>query len=82
LIRVNGVGGVGVIVRLKYDVKLMRRYRTNACERRITKCQFADDSALIASTRSGAEHTILGYQQTCRGFGLTVCLPKTKKKRL
>jgi len=79
LIRMEGVGGVGVTVRFKYDAKLMRRYTNNACERRITECQFADDSALLVSTRSGTEHTPVGYHQTSRDFGLTVSLLKTKQ---
>ena len=51
----------------------------NASERRITECQFVDDSALIASTRSGAERSALGYQRTASDFGLRVSLPKTKQ---
>ena len=59
----EGVGGVGVTVKYKFDGKLFRRYYTrNAIERRVTKCQFADDSALLATTRSGAESSAIGYQ--------------------
>ena len=51
--------GVGVTVKYKYDQELFRQYTRNACERRVTECQFADDSALLASTRSGAENAAL-----------------------
>ena len=78
LFRVEGAG-VGVTVKHKYDGKLFRRYVRNASERRITECQFADDSALLASTRSGAEGSALGYQRTASDFGLRVSLSKTKQ---
>ena len=72
----GGSGRCGV--RYKYDEKLFRRYTRNASERTITECQFADDGALLASTRSGAERMALAYQQTSGDFGLTVSIPKTK----
>ena len=75
----EGVGGVGVTVKYKYDEKLFRRYTRNASERRVTECQFADDSALLATTRSGAECSAIGYQWTSSQFGLKVSLPKIKQ---
>ena len=63
IVRMEGVGGVGVTVKYKYDGKLFRRYTRNAIERRVTECQFADDSALLATTRSGAESSAIGYQR-------------------
>ena len=39
----------------KNDKKLFRRYTRNSCEKKITEWQFADDAAILASTRSGAE---------------------------
>ena len=74
----DGVDGVGITVRCKMDGRLFRRYTRNACERKLTHCQFAYDSALLASTRSGAVKTAAEYQQTGRDFGLTVSIPKTK----
>ena len=53
----------------------------NSCERRITECQFADDSALLTSTRSGAVKTAIEYQWTSRDFGLTVSIPKADGNR-
>ena len=77
--RVEGEDGVGITVKYKMDGKLFRRYTRNSCERRIAECQFADDSALLASTRSGAVKTAIEYQRTGRDFGLTVSIPKTKQ---
>ena len=79
LVRMEGVGGIGVTVKYKYHGKLFKRYTTNGIERRITECQFADDSALLATTRSGAESSAIGYQWTSSQFGLKLNLPKTKQ---
>ena len=62
----------------KYDHRLFRRYIGNALKRRITECLFADDGALLAATRSGAENAVCMYQQVGKNFGLTVSLPNTK----
>ena len=74
----EGIGRVRVTVKYKYDERLFRRYTRNASERRVTECQFADDSALLAM-RSGAESSAIGYQWTSSKFGLKVSLPKTKQ---
>ena len=76
--RVNGDEGVGMTMQYKLDRKLFRRYTRNASEKSVTECQFADESAILASTRSGAKRAALVYQQTSRDFGLTVSIPKTK----
>ena len=62
--RLDGVDGVGITVRCKMDRRFFRMYTRNACERKFTDCQFADDSALLASTRSSAVKTVAEYQQT------------------
>ena len=67
LARVDGV------VQCKYDQQLFRRYTRNAMISWLTECLFADDDALLASTRSGAKTAMSVYQQN---FGLTVSLPK------
>ena len=77
--RMEGVGGARVTVKYKYDETLFRRYTRNASERRVTECQFADDSALLATTTSGAEISAIDCQQTSTEFGLIVSLPKTKQ---
>ena len=76
--KVRGDEGVGMTIQYKLDRKLFRRYTKNASEQRVTECQFADDGAILASTRPGAEKAALVYQQTTRDFGLTVSIPKTK----
>ena len=76
--KVRGDEGVGMTIQYKLDRKLFRRYTKNASEKRVTECQFADDGAILASTRPGAEKAALVYQQTTRDFGLTVSIPKTK----
>ena len=49
---------VGVNLSYKYDHKLFRRYTSNAVGRKLTGCFFADDGALLASTRSGGEKAV------------------------
>ncbi len=46
--------------------------------RLLTECLFADDGALLATTRAGAERAVREYQGTCSKFGLTVSNQKTK----
>ena len=51
LVRVEDTEGVGITIKYKQDKKLFRRYTKNACERKITECQFADDVALLSSSK-------------------------------
>ena len=60
--KVKSAEGVGMTVRCKLDRKLFRRYTMNASENRVTECPFADDRAILASTRLGAEKSALVYQ--------------------
>ena len=76
--KLNGVDGVGVHLCYKYDQKLFRRYIKNASHCLLSDCLFADDGALLASSRAGMELSIKEYQSTCSSFGLTVSAPKTK----
>ena len=76
--KVGQMKGVGVELKYKYDGKLFRRYVRNADESRLIECLFADDDALLATTRSGAERAVQTYQQVSRSFGLSVSIPKTK----
>ena len=71
----EGVEGVGIHLHHKSDGKLFWRYLRNACESYLTECQFADDTALLATTREGAEQ---GYMEVAQDFGLTVSTAKTK----
>ena len=69
---------VGVTVNFKLDGKLFRRYTRNADQMSITECLFADDGALVSSSRASAERVTMEYQSTSTDFGLTVSIPKTK----
>ena len=75
LARGEDAEGVGITIKYK---KLFRKYTRNACERKLTECQLADDAALLSSTRSGAERAAVKYERTSSDFGLTVSIPKTK----
>ena len=50
--RVADIAGVGISVKHKHVRKLFRRYR-NADKTRFAELQFADDTALLATTRTG-----------------------------
>ena len=76
--RVAGKSGVGVNLNYKHDRKLFRRYTRNANQINLTELQFADDAALLASTREGAEEVARTYMEVASDLGLTVSVPKTK----
>ena len=78
LTSVEGTEGVRITLSYKYDQKLFRCCTRNASMRVLTECLFADDGALLASTRPGAERAVREYQATCGAFGLTASNPKTK----
>ena len=52
---VKGVDGVGIDILFKCDGQLFRSPRTWTSTALLTECQFADDAALIATSRSGME---------------------------
>ena len=60
----------------------------NAEELKLNECQFADDAALLATTKRGAEmHMATSeYMRVAKDFGLTLSIPKNKghgsRKRL
>ena len=76
--QVRDLEGVGTSMLCKLDGKLFRRSTGGSQQVHLTECQFADDAALLATTRSGAEQAILIYINVAKAFGLTVSLPKTK----
>ena len=76
--RLEGSEGVGICLCHKVDGKLFRRYTKSGLREILTECQFADDVALLAASRIGAEKTITTYMETADDFGLTVSIPKTK----
>ena len=59
--RIRNIDGVGVDLKYKQDDKLFRRYTRNADETRLTEFQFADDTALLATTRASAEEALHQY---------------------
>ena len=46
--------------------------------RLLTECLFADDSALLATSRNGMERAVQEYRSVGSQFGLTVSVKKTK----
>ena len=76
--KIETVDGVGVTLNYKLDKKLFRRYTRNSSKQNVPECLFADDGALLASTREGAERAVVKYQTTSDKFGLRVSIPKTK----
>ena len=62
----------------KLDGKLFRRYTRNADVRRVSECQFADDAALLAKTRTGAEQALQDCSANNTTFGLRLSTSKTK----
>ena len=55
-----------------------RKRRGNAEEIKVNECQFADDAALLATTKRGAELITTEYMLVGKDFGLTLSIPKTK----
>ena len=53
-------------------------YTRNTSEKKLTKCQLADDSALLSTTRSGAEAAVEEFQRVGSNFDLSVSIPKSK----
>ena len=62
----------------KLDKQLIRRNTRGASSVIITECQFADDVALLATTREAAELAINAYQSVAKSLWLNVSLTKTK----
>lgn len=60
--------------------KLFCRHLRNAHKNCLTECQFADDTALLATTRERAENPLEAYVEVhlARDFGLTISAAKTK----
>ena len=54
----DGQEVVGICLCHKVDGKLFRRYMKSGLRELLTECQFADDVALLASIRMGAEKTM------------------------
>ena len=76
----EGEEGTGIYLRYKHDKKLFQRYTwsRNALTTRLTECQFADDAALLATSREAAILSLQTYIKVATSFGLCVSIPKTK----
>ena len=57
------VDGGGTYLRFKFDHKLFRRLTRSAQENQLTDGQFADDGALLATSRAGAEKILWEYME-------------------
>ena len=68
-VRVSELEEVGSSILYKMDGKLFRRSTRGSHQVRLTDCQFADDAALLATTRHGAEQAILHYISVAKVFG-------------
>ncbi len=53
---------VGVRLLYKLDEELFRRYTRNCNVRVLTECLFADDGALVSSSRNSVESAIRSFQ--------------------
>ncbi len=78
LVRLEDVEGVGVDLHFKYDEKLFHWYTRNAQVRMRTECLFADDGALLATSRNAMERAVQEFKGVGTQFGLTVSVQKTK----
>ena len=76
--RIEGMEGIGIVLKYKLDEKLFRRYTQNASQTQLTEGQFADDAALLATTQRGAKIAMTEFASAANNFGLDVSFPKTK----
>ena len=53
--------GVGIDIAYKYDGELLWKVRQKLSTFHLTECQFAEDAALIATTRAGMERAIAEF---------------------
>ena len=72
------IDGVGIDVFFEPDGKLLHRRNRRNQSLHVTECQFADDSALVDTSRPAAVLSLDVLVQVCSSFGLTVSATKTK----
>ena len=75
---IREVPGVGFELRYRCEAHLHHKYRPVDFFVRLTESQFADDSALFAMSREGAEQALILFVDTAAEFGLTADAVKTK----
>ena len=71
LSRIGNAEGVGTMLLYKMDRQLFCRSTSGAEGFDIDECQFADDVALLATSRAGAEEAIGAYNSTAADLGLS-----------
>ena len=76
--RQEGVDGIGLNLRYRLDGRLHFRRSRRDLLLWLTNCQFADDSALVASTRGAAQLALDTFSAVASSFGLTLSTSKTK----
>ena len=77
--QVEDIVGAGTCLLYKYDGKLFWASTRGLHQTRMkSTMQFRDDTALLATTRYGAEQATLAYVDVAQAFGLIVSLAKTK----
>ena len=77
--RVSGVPGIGFSFSHNSDTgNLYRKSHRTDPVTTATEAQFADDSALFATSRAGAEVALTAFDNTASEFGLAVSATKTK----
>ena len=76
--RIQRIDGIGLHFEYKHNGKPFQRYTHNSEETRLNELQFADDAALLTTTRTGAEKALQEYNLVASKYGLTVSMPKTK----
>ena len=75
---IQSIDDVGLAYRYKLDGKLMFRRRRSDSPFRLTDCQFADDSVLMASSRQAAQSALDAFASIASSFGLSINVVKTK----
>ena len=75
---IRDVPGVGFELRYHCEADLYHKSRRLDSFLRLTESQFADDSALFAMAREGAEQALVLFVDTAAEFGLTVNATNTK----
>ena len=68
--KVKNVEGAGTHILYRLDKQLFRRSTKGACIECFRECQFADDVALLATTREAAETVTQLYQSAARTLDL------------
>ena len=75
---IKNVPDIGLPVATNTGGKLLFRQKATDVIKKHNDCQFADDSALIATLHTGAQQVLTIFRDIAAFFGLKVNLAKTK----